>query len=177
MAFPRRDYWSGLPFSSPMNLPDPGIKSLAPATSPALQADDLPPGKTFIGEPQAQFTQKLRVRLRLDFSWAPIFSLLLPLLHSAFLTTVEDSPENTPSVSHLQNIFIFNILLLGNLALNSFILELRSNLSIKTPPVGNRKPGYQTDSVYLFVSITLWILISFERWAKWQFSCLSSRLL
>ena len=73
--------------------------------------------------------------------------------------------------------FLKNILLLGNLALNSFILELkRSNLSIKILPVGNRKPGYQTDSVFLFVSISLWILISFERWAKWDFPCLSSRL-
>ena len=31
----RQEYWSGLPFSSPGDLPDPGIKS----RSPALQAD------------------------------------------------------------------------------------------------------------------------------------------
>ena len=37
-------YWSGLPFPSPGDLPDPGIKP----GSPALQADALPsepPGK------------------------------------------------------------------------------------------------------------------------------------
>ena len=34
----RQDYWSGLPFSSPGDLPDPGIKP----RSPALQADSLP---------------------------------------------------------------------------------------------------------------------------------------
>ena len=42
--FPRQEYWSGLPFPSPGNLPDPGIKP----RSPALQADSLPsepPGK------------------------------------------------------------------------------------------------------------------------------------
>ena len=26
MEFPRQEYWSGLPFSPPGNLPDPGIK-------------------------------------------------------------------------------------------------------------------------------------------------------
>ena len=34
---PRQDYWSGLPFPSPRDLPDPGIKSI----SPAWQADSL----------------------------------------------------------------------------------------------------------------------------------------
>ena len=37
MGFPRQEYWSGLPFPSPGNLPDPGI---GPG-SPALQADVL----------------------------------------------------------------------------------------------------------------------------------------
>ena len=38
MGFSRQDYWSGLPFPSPGDLPDPGIKR----RSPALQADSLP---------------------------------------------------------------------------------------------------------------------------------------
>ena len=33
--FPRQEYWSGLPFPSPGDLPHPGIKPSAPA----LQAD------------------------------------------------------------------------------------------------------------------------------------------
>ena len=37
MEFPRQEYWSGLPFPSPGDLPKLGIKS----RSPALQADDL----------------------------------------------------------------------------------------------------------------------------------------
>ena len=40
MGFPRQKYWSGLPFPSPGDLPDPGIK-LKPPASPALQADSL----------------------------------------------------------------------------------------------------------------------------------------
>ena len=38
MEFSRQEYWSGLPFLSPGDLPDPGIKS----ASPAWQADSLP---------------------------------------------------------------------------------------------------------------------------------------
>ena len=38
MGFFRQEYWSGLPFPSPGNLPDPGIE----LGSPALQADSLP---------------------------------------------------------------------------------------------------------------------------------------
>ena len=38
MGFSRQEYWSGLPFPSPGDLPDPGIK---PGSSP-LQADSLP---------------------------------------------------------------------------------------------------------------------------------------
>ena len=44
-GFSRQEYWSGLPFPSPGDLPDPGIGP----RSPALEADALtsePPGKT-----------------------------------------------------------------------------------------------------------------------------------
>ena len=44
MGFSRQEYWSGLPFLSPGDLPKPGIEP----GSPALQADTLPsepPGK------------------------------------------------------------------------------------------------------------------------------------
>ena len=40
MDFSRQGYWSGLLFSSPGDLPNPGIKHMAPA-SPALQTDSL----------------------------------------------------------------------------------------------------------------------------------------
>ena len=44
LGFSRREYWSGLPFPSPGDLPDPEIE----LRTPALQADSLPsepPGK------------------------------------------------------------------------------------------------------------------------------------
>ena len=45
MEFSRQEYWSGLPFPSPGDLPNPGIE----LKSSALQADALPsepPGKS-----------------------------------------------------------------------------------------------------------------------------------
>ena len=47
MEFTRHGYWSGLPFPSPGDLPDPGIKP-APLASPALAGRFFttePPGK------------------------------------------------------------------------------------------------------------------------------------
>ena len=44
MGFSRQDFWSGLPFPSPGDLPDPGVEP----GCPALKADALPsepPGK------------------------------------------------------------------------------------------------------------------------------------
>ena len=46
MGFSRQEYWSGLPFPSPGDLPDPGIEP----RSPTLEADALtsePPGKPY----------------------------------------------------------------------------------------------------------------------------------
>ena len=54
MGFSRPEYWSGLPFPSPGDLPDPGIE----LRSPALQADALtsePPGKPAMQETLVQF--------------------------------------------------------------------------------------------------------------------------
>ena len=49
MGFSRQEYWSGLPFPSPGDLPDPGIEP----GSPALRADALtsePPGKPLVAK-------------------------------------------------------------------------------------------------------------------------------
>ena len=46
VGFSRQEYWSGLPFPSPGDLPNPGIEP----RSPALRADTLPsepPGKPY----------------------------------------------------------------------------------------------------------------------------------
>ena len=45
VGFSRQEYWSGLPFLSPGDLPDPGIEP----RSPALQEDSL------LSEPSGKF--------------------------------------------------------------------------------------------------------------------------
>ena len=48
MEFSRQEYWSGLPFPSSGDLPDPGIKLMSPV-APALA------GRFFTTEPPGEF--------------------------------------------------------------------------------------------------------------------------
>ena len=64
MGFPRQDFWSGLPFPSPGDLPDLGIEP----GSPAWQADTSPsepPGKPWA----TLLTQAERFQLLVDCFW------------------------------------------------------------------------------------------------------------
>ena len=44
MEFPKQEYWSGLPFPSPGDLPDPGIEPVSPALAGGFFTTE-PPGK------------------------------------------------------------------------------------------------------------------------------------
>ena len=44
MGFPRQEYWSGLPFPSAGDLPDPGIEPVSPALIGRFFTTE-PPGK------------------------------------------------------------------------------------------------------------------------------------
>ena len=56
MGFSRQEYWSGLPFPSPGDLPDQGIEPM----SPAMQADAL------TSEPSGKMGQCNSIRLNSD---------------------------------------------------------------------------------------------------------------
>ena len=49
MGFSRQEYWSGVPFTSPEDLPDPQIETISPA-APAPSADSL--SLSLLGSPQ-----------------------------------------------------------------------------------------------------------------------------
>ena len=53
MGFSKQEYWSGLPFPSPRDLPDLGIEP----RSPALLADSLL--TELCGKPQTSLNQKV----------------------------------------------------------------------------------------------------------------------
>ena len=63
MGFSRQEYWSGLPFPSPGDLPNPGIEP----RSPTLQADSVP------SEPpgNSRFSQ-IHVSINIDSNIEPI---------------------------------------------------------------------------------------------------------
>jgi len=44
MRFPKQEHWSGLPFPSPGDLPDPGIEPASPALAGRFFTTE-PPGK------------------------------------------------------------------------------------------------------------------------------------
>ena len=52
MGFSRKEYWSGLPFHAPRDLPDPGIKP-CPLCLPHWQVGSLPPGPS--GKPATSY--------------------------------------------------------------------------------------------------------------------------
>ena len=52
MGFSRQEYWSGLPFPTPGDLPDPGIEPKSPV-SPELQVDSL-----LLGSPIANYWRR-----------------------------------------------------------------------------------------------------------------------
>ena len=54
MEVSRQEYWSGLPFPSPGDLPEPGIEP----RSPALQADALP--SKLLGKPTKTYRMWLK---------------------------------------------------------------------------------------------------------------------
>ena len=60
MGFSRQEYWNGLPFPSPGDLPDPGIEP----RSLALQADSLPSEP--LGKPLELDIELFNVQLALD---------------------------------------------------------------------------------------------------------------
>ena len=71
IRFSRQEYWSGLPFPSPGNLPDPEIEP----RSPALEAEALtsePPGKPAILRRQAQSYRFWHMARKWILAWMPL---------------------------------------------------------------------------------------------------------
>ena len=70
MGFSRQEYWSGLPFPSPGDLPNPGIE----LWSPTLQADTLPSepsGKPILKLRVFFYVQQNRIAVIFDISYLP----------------------------------------------------------------------------------------------------------
>ena len=93
--FPRQEYWNGLPFPSPGNLPNPEIKLMSPALACGFLTTE-PPGKLpMCGRayiPCYQTQRKSINTAALDNPHLPLRPPLHPILCSRKLTTM-DSPR------------------------------------------------------------------------------------
>ena len=81
MGFSRQEYWSGLPFPSPGDLPDRGIKP----GSPALQADSLPSEPPGTDMYKYKAPRLVSAQLTSPLSWGCSCFLRVSVPVSAFL--------------------------------------------------------------------------------------------
>ena len=105
MGFSRQEYWSGLPFPSPGDLPDPGIKP----GSPTLQADALtsePPGKP-MGTP---FLGVLALHKGIipDFSFFPFYPHQVSITYSLNVTENKINSIKSP-ILHMISIMAITV--------------------------------------------------------------------
>ena len=76
MGFPKQQYWNGLPFPSPGDLPD----SRTEPRSPALQVVSYIAGRVFTTEPPSlnhTFSHISNAPFKIQFNQYPILELLL----------------------------------------------------------------------------------------------------
>ena len=122
IKFSRQEYWSGLPFPFPGDLPDPGIEP----RSPELQADTLtsePPGKPSVTLALAKISNQLHCILGIEISPRVLASeedalnqaleqtesssrfILVKDLDQGTQNPVADRPETRENVLKLQSHF------------------------------------------------------------------------
>ena len=79
MGFLRQEHWSGLPFHSPGDLSDPGIKP----RFPALQADTLPSEP--VGKPLTKNNANANYTIK-EFEFIDLTSVFLSQIRVCFIT-------------------------------------------------------------------------------------------
>ena len=94
MGFSRQEYWSGLPFPSPGNLPNPGIK----LRSPAFQADAL------TSEPPGMLSNIPKSPLLISHSQESKVSLIPNLSHLFFPLEPDNSSSSSVYFQYILNI-------------------------------------------------------------------------
>ena len=99
MGFSRQEYWSGLPFPSPEDLPDPRIEPVSPVwqgisciTNGFFTAE--PPGEALVGMGLINWLPEKLTRLRTPWRFYPSFCALKKILPAHFFNY---------SVIHLNN--------------------------------------------------------------------------
>ena len=86
MGFSRQEYWSGLPFPSPGDLPDPGIEP----RSPVLGSWRMSPVGFFTSEPAGKYCFKY-FSYTDSFPYSDLFHILAQCMSFHILTSSTDS--------------------------------------------------------------------------------------
>ena len=139
----RPEYWNGLPFPSPGDLPNPGIKP----SSPALQVDSLPaepPGKqrescsvyTVHGILQARVLEWAVIPFSRIWDHAPPFSTALP-------SGTTHLPAFAPAVASAWPVYLLPTPQLTFLFWDPMQMSILWTFPHHTPPCSyHMQPGY-----------------------------------
>ena len=156
MGFSRQEYWSGLPFPSPRDLPDSGIRP----GSPALQTYALisePPQHRYLLPTWELYIQKLTRYLHLHDVWAPWLNQFSSVAQSCptLMTTWPATHQASLSITNSQ----------GLLKLMSIEAVMPSNHLILCRPLLLLPPIFPSIRVFSKESVL------HIRWPKdWSFS-------
>ena len=77
-GFPSQEYWNGLPFPSPEDLPNPGIKSKYPALAGGFFTTQSLGKSKFLKENTFQDVTKIYLQTNLDYN--PLYNQWLPAM-------------------------------------------------------------------------------------------------
>ena len=104
IGFSRQESWSGLPFPSPGDLPDPGIKHTSPALAGKFFSTE-PPRKYVLVGPKVclGFSIKCYRKTQMTFLANPVNHILINLLS---IKKIEKAQKTSSSLSCLQNSLI-----------------------------------------------------------------------
>ena len=83
MGFSRQEYWSGLPFPSPGDLPDPGAENTSPASAGAFFTIE-PPGKHFLF-----FLTNIQLKFSICFNYESRQQITVALMGLVHLSPTE----------------------------------------------------------------------------------------
>ena len=155
MGFPRQEYWSGLPFPSPGDLPDPGIEPSSLALAGEFFTTELP---------VMPFTSYILETLAEKLFW--FFTSYLLLVHSGPSVTVL-----SPNVAVPRKVLFFLACFLGMLSRFSRVPFFVTPWTVAhQTPLSMGFPGKNIE----------WVAIPFSRGSSWprdwaQVSCIAGR--
>ena len=125
VEFSRQEYWSGLPFPSAGDLPDPGIEPM----SPALQANlSKPPGTAAANWNISSVQSLIRVRL-FETPWTAAHQASLSITNS----WNSSKPMSIESVMPSSHLILCPLLLLPSIFPSIRVFSSESALHIRWP--------------------------------------------